>query len=490
MEVEVGSYRYPDSTRPVLSGLRLSVAPGTLTVVAGASGSGKSTLGGIMAGYLPAGTGGRLAGRIRLAGQTVEYDGGGEPPVVNLRQWARHVAYVPQDARTYLSMIRSTVEEELAFGLENFAVPPESMSARIAAVAARLDLEPLLQRDPARLSGGQERLVAIAAAAVSGAGVLVLDEPLAGLDEGAAARVAATVGVLRAAGTAVVVLTQALDALASGASHALLLQDGTPVACGPDPVRRQAAGVGVVVPGTAVGAALPAPPSGAEVLLEYRGVGFGYPAPGRPGRRKRIPSAGPRLLDGLDLAVHAGECVALTGANGTGKTTLLKMALGLVRPDAGTVRVAGFDAGTAAVAALASVAGFLFQNPADQLFERTVRREVAFGSPRSRPGPEAVHAALEACGLTGSAEAHPYELPAARRRLVALATVLARAPKVLVLDEPTVALDGHGRQLLGKVLARAAEQGAAVLLSTHDPDFARSHCHRTVALEGAMQRSA
>jgi energy-coupling factor transporter ATP-binding protein EcfA2 len=492
MELQIKSYRYPGAARAALSGLRLSLPPASLTVVAGGSGSGKSTLAGILAGYLPGRTGGRLDGTVRLGGQSVEYDGGGDPPVVDLRQWARHVAYVPQDARSYLSMIRSTVEEELAFGLENTGVPRPEMAARIGAVAARLDLEGLLQRDPARLSGGQERLVAIAAAAVCGAGVLVLDEPLAGLDAAAAARVSGTIGRLRAAGTAVVVLTQAWDGLAAEAGHAVLLRDGRPVAEGPDAVQRHAAEAGVVVSLSAPETALPAPRS--EAALEYRGVGFGYPEPDRRhrGRARTRPrdaatDTGRQLLTDVSFTVRAGECVALTGPNGTGKTTLLKMGLGLVRPDTGTVRIAGLDAAATTVGGLASAAGLLFQNPADQLFERTVLREVSFGPPRSRPAPEAVREALQACGLSAVADAHPYELPASQRRLVALATVLARRPRVLVLDEPTVSLDGHGRALLARILAGAVERGAAVLLSTHDLEFARGHCHRVVALDAVMR---
>ncbi|NKX49514.1 ABC transporter ATP-binding protein [Arthrobacter deserti] len=484
MELDIRSYLHAGSTGPALSGLRLRIEPASLTVVAGGAGSGKSTLAGIMAGYLPGRTGGLLAGRILLAGQQVEY--AGEAPAVNLRQWVRHVACVPQDARAYLSLVRSTVEEELAFGLENNGLPQPEMAARIAAVARQLDLAGLLQRSPAGLSGGQERLVAIAAAAVTGADVLVLDEPLAGLDAAAAGRVAAMVRRLRAAGTAVVVLTQALDGLAAEASHAVLLRGGTLIAEGPGAVRRHAAAAGVVVPGARPEAAPAGPPAEADTVLEYRGVGFSHPVPRRRRLRRRGHAgeapAGAQLLAGVSLAVRAGECVALTGPNGSGKTTLLKMALGLVRPGAGTVSVAGLDAARAPLDALAAAAGFLFQNPADQLFERTVLREVAFGPPGARPEPPAVAEALEACGLAGLAQAHPYELPASQRRLVALATVLARKPRVLVLDEPTVSLDGHARALLGRILAAASGRGAAVLLSTHDLEFARSHCHRVVSL--------
>ena len=513
MELEILGYRYPGHEIPALSGVRLSVAPASLTLVAGGSGSGKSTLAGIMAGYLPGRTGGQLTGSIRLAGQTLKYDGGAQPHVVDLRQWVRHVAHVPQNARSYLSMVRSTVEEELAFGLENAGVPRAEMAARIQSIAGQLDLGPLLQRDPARLSGGQERLVAIAAAAVTDAGLLVLDEPLAGLDEPAADRVAAAVRSLRDAGTAVVILTSVLDTQFSDGGQALLLEDGQSVAEGMSAVRERAEAAGAVVPGvstTVTSVVVPAGGRPAEqgstgsAVLRYRNVEFSYPDPECSQRRAKlfrrrrdVPGGAERghkggLLGAASFAVHPGECVALTGPNGTGKTTLLKMALGLMVPDKGSVLVAGRDTAEASVGQLAKTAGLLFQNPADQLFERSVYHEAAFGPPGSRPNPEAVRQALEACGLAGLEDEHPYELSVSRRRLVALATVLARRPALLVLDEPTVSLDGHGRKLLGGILAAATAGGGAVLLSTHDKEFARAHCHRVVQLgrQHALEQEA
>ena len=199
-------------------------------------------------------------------------------------------------------------------------------------------------------------------------------------------------------------------------------------------------------------------------LLEFSGVHLGYPG-----------SAGP-VVAGLDLQLRAGECVALAGPNGTGKTTVLKAAAGLMRPAAG--RVAGNASSGGSV-------GLLLQNPVDQLFERTVRREVAFGLPKRGPQAARIPEVLASLGLADEAETHPYELPASARRLVALATVLVREPTVLLLDEPTEALDADGLARLHAAIGSVLDRGGAVLLATHDEAFMAATAHRVHRMEPA-----
>ena len=210
------------------------------------------------------------------------------------------------------------------------------------------------------------------------------------------------------------------------------------------------------------------------------GVVFAYPGSAR------------RILDGAGLTVAPGEVVAVTGPNGAGKSTALHHLSGLARPQEGRVRIGGADIAGRPAGLVADAVGTLFQEPSDQLFERTALREVAFGlrlrgPGRSRPARGAARAraleALAAVGLAAAADAHPYDLPAAAQRLLALATVLARRPKVLLLDEPTVGLDGTSLAQLEAVVAGAAEAGAGVVLSTHALGWARRHAHRVLALE-------
>ncbi len=453
--IELARFRYHGASRDTLAGIDLSLAPGSLTAIVGDSGSGKSTLGAVLAGMLPRHDGDELEATLRLAGREIRH-GAGSNVRIDPVGWARQVGMLPQDARHYLSGVRETVEEELALGLENAGVPRERMRERIAALADRLGLHALMDRDPGKLSGGQERLVALAALALGEAPVLVLDEPLAGLDTAAAARVSALVGRLRSEGTAVVLLTRFMDRLAAGADRVLSLRGGR---C------HEAADIAEVAP------AVPASPAPARrqvadapALLEFSGVHLGYPG-----------SAGP-VVAGLDLQLRAGECVALAGPNGTGKTTVLKAAAGLMRPAAG--RVAGSASPGGSV-------GLLLQNPVDQLFERTVRREVAFGLPKRGPQAARIPEVLASLGLADEAETHPYELPASARRLVALATVLVREPTVLLLDEPTEALDADGLARLHAAIGSVLDRGGAVLLATHDEAFMAATAHRVHRMEPA-----
>jgi energy-coupling factor transport system ATP-binding protein len=230
-----------------------------------------------------------------------------------------------------------------------------------------------------------------------------------------------------------------------------------------------------------------AAPGPGPASLELRGVGFGYARD----PRRRGTGAQDRVLGDVDFAVRPGEIVAVTGPNGAGKSTLLRHFNGLLRPSAGDVLVCGRSIAGVPVGKVAASTGMLFQHPRDQLFERTVLREVAFGLRQlsGKAGAEGkARAALAAVGLSGTEEAHPAELSASRQRLLALATVLAREPAVLALDEPTVGLDRHGLESLQRAVERAAARGAAVVMVTHDLDYARSTAHRVLELSGGSLR--
>lgn len=513
LDAEITAFTFHGEDVPALHRLEVSAAGGALTTVLGGSGSGKSTLGRLLGGWLRPGDAGILHGRLTLhnhpalhsgaagsltlhgsgtpAGSAPESGDGSGQPRIDSAAWCRHVAYVPQDPASMLSTVSATVAEELAFGLENVGMPRPEMLRQVRQNAGLLGLTALLDRDPATLSGGELRRLALGCALIGHPDVLILDEPLASLDTDGAARLRTLIRRLTEAGTAVVQLSQRADDLARSAERWIVLDAGTVTAAGsPDAVAAspQLAATGVVVgepPGSArpSRAALPPAEAGAVPLLEVRGLVFGYPAAGTPAP---VP-----LLSGLDLAVRAGETVAITGPNGAGKSTLLRSLNGLLRPASGEVRVRGASIAGIPTGLLAGEIGLLFQHPRDQLFERTVRREVGFGLRkllgRERAAARAAEA-LAAVGLSGAAAAHPAELPASQQRLLALATVLAREPAVLALDEPTVGLDRHGLEALQSAADAAAARGAAVVLVTHDLAYARRAAHRVLELRDGRLR--
>ncbi|MBT2596908.1 ABC transporter ATP-binding protein [Arthrobacter sp. ISL-72] len=526
LQAGITEFSYHGEEAPVLRDIEIAAAPGTLTAVLGGSGSGKSTLGKLLAGWMSGGHSGLFRGTLHLDVQGAAPGGDSSPlvfrgspddPRINPALWSRHVGYVPQDAAALLSTVGSTVAEELAFGLENRGVNRQLMQSEVERAAEAAGLTALLDRDPATLSGGELRRLAMACSAITRPCVLVLDEPLGSLDHAGAQSVRALVRSLLESGTAVIVLTQTVDELGLAADHWLVLDGGTVTARGAPGGLAASAELlqsGVVlpaVPGYGFGwqcravaprgadsrpatprpdnprpatprPADPRPAADTPAVLELERVSFAFPA-GRGGQGRGI-------LKELSLAVRSGEVVAVTGPNGAGKSTLLRHFNGLLRPGLGTVRVLGADIRGVPTGRVADKVGLLFQHPRDQLFERTVLREVLFGLDR-KYGPEAAgkaRAALTAVGLGEQLETHPHELPASAQRLLALATVLAREPDVIALDEPTVGLDRHGLERLDDAVRAATERDAAVVMVTHELAYARQAADRILELRDGSLR--
>ncbi len=193
-----------------------------------------------------------------------------------------------------------------------------------------------------------------------------------------------------------------------------------------------------------------------------------------------------RALDGVDLAVRRGERLAIVGQNGSGKSTLVRHFNGLLRPTDGRVLVDGSDAAERRVAHLAAVVGLAFQDPDRQIFARTVKSEVAFG-PRNlglagKTLDEAVEAALAATGLEREAATNPYDLGYSRRKLLALASILAMGTPVVVLDEPTTGQDARGVDRVRRIVSDLAAAGRTVIAISHDMRFVAETFERVVVM--------
>lgn len=450
LDIDLKRFRYARAEADVLQDIRLNIRPGTVTAISGDSGSGKSTLGAILGGILPRTGLDQFEGAITVGGKRIEFSEN-ERPRIDPSGWAQHIAFLPQDTNDYLSGIRETVAEEMAFSLENRGVPRKDILTRIRAVADMLDIKHLLGQDAGKLSGGQARIVALGSLMVDNPQVLVLDEPFSGLDKNAQEIVLSATRQLKLLGRAIVVITRNYVHDEDLADEVLRLEDGEL-----SRYERKSLPSNLELNRDKKSARFTGS-NCSRVLLEFAGTNLGYQ-----------PSI-PPIVSGFDLKIHAGECVALLGPNGIGKTTILKAAAGLLKPTTGKIRTSTFP-------------GLLLQNPNDQLFERTVFKEVGYGL---RPGTESrrqVAEVLDRLDLRGKAEMHPYELSISERKLVALASVLVHEPEILLLDEPTEGLDENGIGVLREILEACASKGHGVLFTSHDDSFVVRAANRTVQL--------
>ena len=486
------------------------MAAGEQVGVAGRTGAGKSTLALAAAGFIPRVVRARLDGRIEIGG--VATAGAAADALLG------RVGIVFATPANQLSASKQTVREELAFGLENLGVPRAAMDPRIDDTLARLGIAHLADREPFALSGGEQQRVAIASIVAMGTSVLVLDEPTAQLDPAGTTAVADLLEALARGGTAVLCAEHdpavlgrmdrclvldhareiALDRPATALARAADLA-GLPM---PTLVRlaRDAsldlghafdeAALAVELRAWAAAGGTDSPPNPTAIATDPD-VAW-TPGGDRPpvrisvdGLVHRYPG-GVEAVRGVSLAIEPGEAVAVLGQNGSGKTTLVKHLDGLLRPDAGRVLLDGAPTDDRSVAELARTVGFVFQNPDDQLFERSVEREVAFG-PRNlgiAPGDIAalVTRSLAAVGLTSERTTNPYDLDLSRRKLVALAGILAMDPAVLVLDEPTTGQDADGVERIGAIIEAFRSAGRSVVAVTHDMEFAARHFTRIVVM--------
>jgi len=487
--------------RPALDGIDLDLDAGELAYLMGRTGAGKSTLCLCLSGIIPRMQPGRFSGEVRVGGEVIS----GRP----VYEVARSVGALFQNFEAQL--LASDVEREVAFGLESAGLPREEMRGRVSEALELVGLSDLRGRDPATLSGGQKQRLALAAVLAPEPAVLVLDEPTTDLDPIARRELGRVVDELSARGVTLLIAEhEAGDALLADSLLALSggekQYDGPPEALLRDSERSRALGIlplQLAELGARLGVeALPLDP--AEAAEELRAEGWSpdadecallareAPEPGEPlieleGVSFTYPDSGETALRDVSLTIREGEFVVLLGENGSGKSTLAKHLNGLLSPGSGTVLVAGRDTRRAAVQELAAQVGYLFQNPDHQIFSSTVREEVAFG-PRNlgaseREVQERVEEALAATELAGWEERDPFVLTKGERQRVALASVLACRPRVIVFDEPTTGLDGLQQRAMMELLARLNAGGTTVIVITHCTWAAAEYGHRALVLD-------
>jgi len=460
------TYTYAGRESLALYDVSITCRAGEITLIVGRSGSGKTTLARCINGLIPhTYKGGTLRGELRFADESLKH--------LSLAQLARRIGTVMQDPDRQI--VATRVFYDIAFGPENLGLPRDEIRARVHEAAEQLHITHLLDRDTHTLSGGELQKVVIAGALAMRPRALLLDEPLASLDPPSARDALAVFRRLADSGLTVIMIEHRLrEALGVRPEHAIALNGGEVAFDG------AAAGLLAWLDAKRNGhpvnrAASPPRRDNGDVLLAFRNVTFAY-----PGARQA-------QLRGVSLDVRAGDVIALIGPNGAGKSTLCKMAVGLIRPGAGQVLVAGQDAGRATTAQLVRTVGYVFQNPAAMLFANTLGEELAFG-PRNLGLADAqiatrIKQALAMVGLDHlPLDQSPFSLSFGQQKRVAMAGVLAMQPRVLILDEPTAGLDdGTAEELLDQLLSATARPEAIVMV-THDLMLARRFANRVVLM--------
>ena len=492
IEFEKLTFSYPDERgqgEPVLRDLTLSIEEGEFVLVVGPSGSGKSTLLRCINGLVPHFYGGTLSGHVRVHGR--------DPVALEPRRMSELVGFVFQDPEA--QAVVDTVEDELAFAMENQGMPSTVMRKRIEEVLDQLNIAHLRGRKLSTLSGGERQRVAIGAVLTCQPQVLVLDEPTSQLDPQAAEEVLDTLVKLNHdLGLTIVLSEHRLERVAQYADKILYLAgQGQPPLMG-EP-RAVLAQIPLVPPLVELGKKLgwvPLPLTTKEARKWLKGLKMDLEKPqtacleavkvGDPVLKVQgvyFAYNGTQTLRNIDLTVQRGEFLAIMGRNGAGKSTLLKHCIGLLKPDAGRVSVLGMDTQSVPVAEMAMHVGYVPQNPNALLFADTVAQELSFTRQAQGLSSTGDEAFLETVGLGGLSNRYPRDLSAGERQRVAMASVLVGDPDLILLDEPTRGLDYAQKELLMALLQTQRQRDRTVVVVTHDVELV-ARCAERVVLMG------
>ena len=509
LELRDVTFSYPSMDEPVLRNVNLSIYPGEFVGIVAPTGSGKSTLLGLLGGVIPHYVRGELSGHVLLDGVDTRE--------LSLRKFATRVGMVLQDPDSQLFNL--LVRDEIVWGLENRGVARDAMGRRLNEILRFFNIEKLRDRITYDLSGGEKQRVVMAAVAVSQPDILLFDNPTSQLDPLGAELVIESIKRVLEAHRTVIMVEDKLDELLEHADRLVLLHRGEILLdCPPDEFVRhhdelERAGIvpsqvaqlslrlaqqGLledqlpltlsdaipiyrrIFEGAAVPAAspppAPAPASTNETAIEVRNLRFVYPPP-RP-----IPA-----VRGVSLSIARGSFVAIIGQNGSGKTTLARCMSGYLAPSAGEVLVGGENVHQLKTFRRARRIGYVFQNPATQLFRQSVYDEVMFSL--EYQGTAAAEAAARAeeilrlLDLWEQRDLHPFRLSLGNKQRLAIACIAVIQPDALIVDEPTTGQDPrHARAVMGLLTQLRDRFGTTIITITHAMSLAADYCDRVIAM--------
>ncbi|HXR35231.1 MAG TPA: energy-coupling factor transporter ATPase [Candidatus Binataceae bacterium] len=517
-------FTYRSGQHPALDGISLAQRRGEMVGVMGGSGAGKSSLAKCFNAIIPGFEAGTFQGTVRVCGRGIIGS--------RVCDMAPTVGMVFQDFEAQL--FSTNVAHEVAFAMEQVGLPPAEIRARMGPALAAVGLAGFEDRDPTSLSGGEKQRLAIASVLAVQPSIVVLDEPTTDLDPEGRGEVFDLVRQMRDRGLSLLIIEHETEEMRE-CDRIIVLRDAKVITEGtPEVVLRDTAMLaecGIRPPGlnrvlTQLGIHAHARNiDEAEALIrqwlqlppQFAGIraanvsersattiadGSVAPVAGQnhqPGTAsaggaplvevqglEHVYGGTVRALDGVDLTINPGEFVAIIGQNGSGKTTLAKHIVGLLKPDRGRVMLAGRERSGIGAAEAAAIVGYVFQNPDHQIFAGTVEDEVAFG-PRNFGLPAAEierrsARVLNAVGLETLRGQDPFLLGRGERQRLAVASVLALEPRLLILDEPTTGLDYPQQRRMMDLISELNRAGTAIVIITHTPWLVAEYAQRAVLM--------
>ncbi len=479
--VENLSFRYRDRTNVAVRDLSFEAHPGEILLIAGASGCGKTTLIRCINGLIPRSYKGEISGHIKVFGE--------ETKDWALSRISQRIGTVLQDPERQI--LGTKVLNEVAFGLENLGVTREEIIQRADEALSFLGISALRDRETFTLSGGEKQKVALAGVLAMRPSILLLDEPLASLDPASAQDTLDTVRQLADEGKTILMIEHRVeDVLRIKPDRVMYLSEGEIRYLGQvEGLYKNVSYREVKLPAEQVieyAKWAPAPaemkilPDAAgggsekEPLVKFENVAFEY-------------EPGAEVLHGINLEIRRGDVIAVLGANGAGKTTFVKHAIGLLKPKSGSVYVNGRDTRDVTVAQIAGTLGYVFQSPSHMLFAPTVREELAFGPNNMKHAKnqieKEVKEALRIVNLSDKEQDPPLALSFGQQKRVSIAAILAMRSRILIMDEPTAGQDYQNyMSFMDSILQLPGFE--AILFITHDVDLAVIYANRVLMVAG------
>ena len=470
LELQNVTYTYDGEELPVWRLLSCTFYEGKIHAISGPSGCGKSSILYLIDGLVPCMYEGKLEGKVFLRRKDITD--------ILPRYRCEEIGFVMQNPESQFCTF--TVEEELAFGMENLGIPVEEMERRIKEVLAFVGMQGFEERELERLSGGQKQKIAIASVLVTKPSILLLDEPTANLDPESRRQIfQLIVKIARQENLTVIIVEHNINEIIDEVDRFIALdKDGNVVLdCdGGSPEELEWREKNQHVP------EIPErePAKVNEPVVQIRGLNFAYPIPGKKHEKGR------QILSHLNLEIYKQDFLAIVGENGVGKSTLMKLLFKVNRPDSGEITVYGKSLRNYSTKELYHQMGLVFQNPENQFIANTVYDELMFSLKRVRISQEEkeerVQAMLEQFHLEYVKEKSPFVLSQGQKRRLSVASMLLTNQKILFLDEPTYGQDFENRQELMKDMEALIQQGITIVMITHDLSLVKQYATRVVEI--------